>query len=55
MILVGFCDNFVANLVDLDCGNGGLWTMEVAVGRNEVAFWVCLSFFRISNERGRDK
>ena len=32
MILVGFLDDFVANLVDFSCGNGGLWAMEVAMG-----------------------
>ena len=30
--MVGYLDGFVANLVDLGCGNGGLWAMEVAVG-----------------------
>ena len=30
--MVGYLDGFVANLVDLGCGNGGLWAVEVAVG-----------------------
>ena len=34
VILVGFWDDFVANLMDLSCVNGGLWTVEVVVGGN---------------------
>ena len=30
VILVGFWDDFVVNLMDLGCVNGGLWTVEVA-------------------------
>ena len=39
VILVGFWDDFVANLVNLGFGNGGLWTVEVVVG---CGLWVAV-------------
>ena len=32
VILVGFLDDFVANLMHLGCVNGSLWIVEVVVG-----------------------
>ena len=49
-ILVGFLDGFVANLVDLGYGNGGLWVVEVAVGCGWQWRWLGvlgLLFFKI--------
>ena len=57
VILVGFLDDFVANLVDLGCGNGGLWVVEVAVGCGWqwrwLGFWVCCSL-KSSHKRERE-
>ena len=40
-----FCDDLVANLVDLGCDNGGRWIVEVAMGCGWqwrwLGFWVC--------------
>ena len=45
VILVGFLDDFVANLMDLGCVNGGLWIVEVVVGCGcqwrWLGFWIC--------------